>query len=630
MNRQIIAVLLLILGLAGSCFVAGQRARVESRNRAVELVLDYGEIQDIAAASGMTPGQVARKFKDAGATSIAISEETMGDAMDDGSVTSYGAGHYAVAGDAASRIVSHLRMALPRLSDRIISTPIAKDGKSFSYLTLDAAVPMEYIRQIPVGLPEGALANVRGAGLIPVVRLVNYSGASPRSINAILADVERNGIKTVIFSGDQVLGFKGAVKATVKALRSNDLYFGRVEFSKQKGEQTLASKAAGNVVTVHSITQSEMPGLDIPSIVERFAKGVRERGVRMVYVRMYDTASADLVAVNAGYVNAIARGIRRGGYTFKPVHAVGELAVPRFVRMIAGVGVAAGAFLLITSIVDLSATAALVWSIALLIVCAGLPAVGAIGQKAVALLSALVFPVLAAVNVTRGAPDSPKTMPMPYMRTLGRFAGAVMTVAAGGMLIVGLISERDFMLRIDQFMGVKLAHLLPVLIVATLYGTRVAWAKGTWRAQRERFTRTLNDVAANPMLIWQVGLFVVMMVLIGIMVTRSGNDSGVGVSSVELKFRSILDKVLYVRPRTKEFLIGYPALIVGIALALKGRRSWAAPLIVIGSIGLISALNTFCHIHTPIALSLIRVANGAILGGLIGMGLCWLVRRQVA
>ena len=84
---------------------------------------------------------------------------------------------------------------------------------------------------------------------------------------------------------------------------------------------------------------------------------------------------------------------------------------------------------------------------------------------------------------------------------------------------------------------------------------------------------------------------------------------------------------MLVRPRTKEFLIGYPALIAGIAFALRGRRQWAAPLIVIGSIGLVSALNTFCHIHTPIHLSLMRVFNGAVVGILLGIVFYGLIRR---
>jgi uncharacterized membrane-anchored protein YjiN (DUF445 family) len=41
--------------------------------------------------------------------------------------------------------------------------------------------------------------------------------------------------------------------------------------------------------------------------------------------------------------------------------------------------------------------------------------------------------------------------------------------------------------------------------------------------------------------------------------------------------------------------------------------------VVVGSIGLISALNTFCHIHTPVELSIFRVINGTLVGGIIGL-----------
>lgn len=118
----------------------------------------------------------------------------------------------------------------------------------------------------------------------------------------------------------------------------------------------------------------------------------------------------------------------------------------------------------------------------------------------------------------------------------------------------------------------------------------------------------------------------VLLVMVAIMVARSGNDSGIGVSSIELKIRALLGKELYVRPRTKEFLVGYPAMILGIAYALRGRREWAAPLIVVGSVGLISVFNTFCHIHTPLEISLIRIFNGAVAGILVGALAYWVLR----
>jgi len=79
-----------------------------------------------------------------------------------------------------------------------------------------------------------------------------------------------------------------------------------------------------------------------------------------------------------------------------------------------------------------------------------------------------------------------------------------------------------------------------------------------------------------------------------------------------------------VRPRTKEFLIGHPALFVGIALLLTRRRGWGLPLVVLGVLGQVSLLNTFCHIHTPLNVSILRAVNGLVLGLLLGIA-AWLL-----
>src|SRR5262249_39008283 len=85
------------------------------------------------------------------------------------------------------------------------------------------------------------------------------------------------------------------------------------------------------------------------------------------------------------------------------------------------------------------------------------------------------------------------------------------------------------------------------------------------------------------------------------------------------------DQVL-VRPRTKEFLVGHPALIVALALwALARGRAWIVPLLCVGAIGQESLVNSFCHLHTPIALTLARTWNSLWLGSLIGLAVLPLV-----
>jgi len=615
MGKRVFVVALLVIGLLASGFVAVQRYRTESRNKAVELVVDWDEVQQLAASTGTTPVDVLKRFKASGVTSVAVSEETLKDALDNRQIRLEDDGLGWNDEYDGKRIESYLAS--------ILTLPAGSSDSSSSLDYAIAMAPVGYVEQLPVGLPQGAIVAARDAKIGVVARLVSYPGVTPKAIEFMMADANAQGAKTIVFQGDTVLGFKGAIDATADAFGKNDLYFGRVEFSKQKGDDNLAEKAKDRVIIVHSITQAEMPTMNEPAIVDRFQKGVRERGVRMCYIRMYNTAGDDLVGANAAYIAEISKSIRKAGYTLEPTHLLGEVEVPRAVRTLAGVGVAAGVILLIGSVVELQS---LVIPILLIIVCAGLASLGETGRKAVALLSALTFPTLAAIRATRNTPEVPTLAPTALRGAMCRLFGAVLTTAAGGLLIVGLLSQRDFMLRTDQFMGVKVAHMLPVLALTLLYAGGIAWKSDKWADQKERFWTTLRNMGSNPVLIWQAIGMIAALAIVGMMVARSGNDSGVGVSGTELRFRSILDKVMYVRPRTKEFMIGYPALLAGIAFALRGRRQYAAPLVVVGSIGLVSALNTFCHIHTPLQLSVLRVANGAIVGLLVGAVVYWVIK----
>src|SRR5205823_12796035 len=97
----------------------------------------------------------------------------------------------------------------------------------------------------------------------------------------------------------------------------------------------------------------------------------------------------------------------------------------------------------------------------------------------------------------------------------------------------------------------------------------------------------------------------------------------------EMSLRNMLDRYL-VRPRTKEFLIGHPALLAALLLgATRAGRGVRLSLALIGSIGQVSMVNSFCHLHTPLLMTVTRVFNGLWLGVLIGWGAARLLGRRL-
>ena len=111
-------------------------------------------------------------------------------------------------------------------------------------------------------------------------------------------------------------------------------------------------------------------------------------------------------------------------------------------------------------------------------------------------------------------------------------------------------------------------------------------------------------------------LFVLVAAIILVLfLLRTGNENS-AVSDLELSFRTFLDHVLGVRPRTKEFLFGTPFLFIAYYYGYKDIR---LPLLLMGAIGQISLVNTFAHIHTPLLISILRTVNGLWLGLIVGL-----------
>jgi len=632
--------LILIIAILGALYAIGQRFAAEQHNRAVELTVDFGEIRELASSTGQPVTEVLRRFRDAGAVSTAIEVETIGSLIDAGAV----------------------QLTLDRRGDLVLSTknskirerlvrPLGPYAKTRRIIRADEHAPgfigrqqdsptapprgdaffvdadPIFLRNLPVGLPEEAVQAVRSLGMGIVVRFASYPGIDRATIRRILKEAAADGAGTVIFSADQVAGFRGLIGETAQAMREYGLSYGSVEFGKQKGDAKLARLTEDRLIRVHSIPDAEMSQLDEGSAIERFLRAARERGIRLEYMHIFDGASDDPIAANIGFVAKVARGLASYGFGLRGARPLEDVSIPSWLLALMGLGVAAGAMLLVTSMLILPVRAKAIWTIIAAVAFCGLAASpGELGRKLAALASAFIFPTMAVVRA--GADFGEGSAKGGWARAASaRLVTAVFTTALGGVLIAGLLADRTFMLKIDQFAGIKVAHLVPLVLVFLLYASGIAWQQGTLDEQRRRAKETLRTFFAQPILVWQAAGLLVVLVVIGLLVARSGNEPGMGVSSIELKVRALLDRLLYVRPRTKEFLVGHPLLFLGAAFTAAGRRRWAAPLLVLGTIGQVSVLNTFCHIHTPIALSAARVLIGAAVGLVVGLILYLIVRR---
>ena len=128
---------------------------------------------------------------------------------------------------------------------------------------------------------------------------------------------------------------------------------------------------------------------------------------------------------------------------------------------------------------------------------------------------------------------------------------------------------------------------------------------------------TIGEIIVRPAIWGELVLIGVMLLAMLVMALRSDNVSNV--PALEVAFRDFMERVMVVRPRTKEFLIGYPALVLYWYLVRSKYIPHYREVVRIAAVlAFCSAVNTFCHFHTLLYLSVIRVLNGWWLGLLLG------------
>jgi hypothetical protein len=588
---------LLTLGLVVSSLAAGavalQRLQVEQANRAVELVLDYPDVAQWASASGKPVAAWLRGFTMP--FSVALTEGTLADwGMPIGAPTPTYLLSEARFQQAKRVLALKARVELQPPQDAPAVEVRSESGARFWVVGDPLA-----ITQLGLGLDPVQVAQVQAGGKPIVARLINPQGITPLALRGSLLFAREQGASLLIFAGDQVLGYRPGLQATAHNIQANAMRFGAIEFAKQAGAGNLMQAIPNYTVRVHSVGLAESLLLSPGEIVERLERAAQERNIRVLYLR---AAGADTATLR-DILQQLERRLHRAGYAIResgarPFEAL-QPPVWQFALVGLGVGVLAGWALTLFRRVGVWAFAPLALGVAFALLCL-LP----LGRKAVALAAALLFPTVGVVAMAWLAQGAAPNLWQGARLLLVPFAWSLM----GALHIVGLLAETPYLIKADQFAGVKLAHALPLLLVLAFY---TAWVVGRWDFWREWLAR--------PVLWGQVLLALVILSAVGLMLIRTGNEAPGAVPDWELRLRALLETVMQVRPRTKEFLIGHPALVVGAAMLLTGRTRLLPLTMFLATIGQASMVNTFCHLHSPLLVSLQRTGWGILLG--VGLGL---------
>lgn len=232
---------------------------------------------------------------------------------------------------------------------------------------------------------------------------------------------------------------------------------------------------------------------------------------------------------------------------------------------------------------------------------------------------------------------------------LGTMFGALLTLVimclAGGLFAAAPLSDSAYMLEMQLYRGVKVMQLVPMAgfalyllknLLERCFGRVHHLAKSI---RREQYQQVLEAPIKVKYLVFAALGAIVLCIISGIggyYIARTGHTSDVSVADLELELRNWMEYYWAARPRTKEFLVGYPCVMLYVWACRKHTKvttvlSWVFGLGAV--IGATSIVNTFLHIRTAYLLGLVRVLIGLGLGlviGLVLLGLTEIIYRFIA
>jgi hypothetical protein len=649
------AAIVLLVALLACVAVALFRIRVESQANRVELAMDFTDFDALARSYDYNPAAFLIALRRAGLTSLALTEELGANVGYDGKA--YATTGAALANQARVTPISDPLLAQLVRTHRIVEGAVyllVSDPSTYhryrsqlalhfmpkSVRVLRATRPwlievrtqIDYFNTIALGIPTGQIELARRLALLVVPRFQNDERFAAPQIDALFNDVLRYDpkVSTAIFFGlsNQVLGYPDHLQDTADAFKRHVFSFGSIETydpsQVQKGNDTLAKLIPGRTVRVQAIAKTELDKLKLDDVVARYVLGVRERNVRVVYLRPWGHQDGNLSieATNVEMVKAIAAELRADGFRLGRATPIPQYRGNN--RLLVGVAALAvpSIFVLLLDIFGWYRRRLAVgaYALTILLYVAGVLAHrDAFARSAIGLAGALLFATAALLVLIPAWNEIPAARTGPQLvRSLGWTLAATGVALLGALVVVGVMSSPLAMEEIERFRGVRLVLALPPLIALALYLFDRRFGAGAQRAR---------DVFLSPVLAYQLLAGIVTVALGALMLVRSGNESDVSPTAFELTLRHALTHVLSVRPRFKEFLIGFPCMMLLPALLPLHRRAVGWLLALGIGVGIGDVIDTFSHLHTPIEVSVWRVVNGLIVGAIVGAAAIWIYRR---
>jgi len=603
----------------------------EWNHRTVDQLISYKEAQRLCVLSHEDRDKFYTQLHQTGITSLILEEDTLTDLVNTGRVTVFRGSEimnlYRV-GYVNQHLMTYVYQQTPikpdyyylftdekdifdRMCTHLQNELSAQNVKRIGqWLVLEVKAEWDDLKPMGFGVSSALTQELRGYGFGIWVRLKPQSYPNANSITQKwneLNDIE--GLQGLFFEGPTLPGNTSLLATWKNLIKNSNQKVAFIEFYDQAGLKQVLKNNTKNAIKLHTILDNELPKMTFEKAQDRYIRAVKERGLSVIWLRVLFMNQGNNSALDANrlYWTTIRTTLAQNGIYPGDVQSNGILPYAPNVFEVLGlilgslglVGLLFSHFFSKITWVEWTGMAFWVlalWSLHLLHRSEGL--------LIPAFLVACTTPALAMISAFK----TPSHLNfLVFFKKLGLALGMT---SLGCLLMTGFLAQPIFITGIEVFSGVKLAFLAPLLIVYLF-----------WFVQPHRvhaLNYLLQRFLKAPVRWITVVLGMVLIIIAGLYILRSGNYA-LSATAAEGSVRSWLETLLWVRPRTKEWLFGYPLLVLTTGLGV----SWFTPTLrkwglVLSTIALVSVVNSFCHSHTWILASSLRSILGCILGLVLG------------
>ncbi|MFB0638963.1 DUF5693 family protein [Deinococcus radiodurans] len=563
---------LVFLSLIPALILTFQRVQFEQSRKVTALVMDYPALVIQARRYGQDPQALLNRYKALGVNGVALYEDTVASLQQRGEILLKNGYDLAdkFPGAPVKPNAVYMRSVVPGVAESlparytIPTHTVTVGGQSWLEWPSDPSY-------LPAGPNRAQVAEFQRQGMVLVYRPYNDEA---RPVSQVGTDWPA--VPYVAFTDDAVIGAR-----TPELLEQVDRAMGQripavIEGNIQDGLEDLVLTHGG--VRLFALAPSWQNQLTPEEIASKYNLAARERSQQLLYLRPFPTINetTDMLARLQELMKN--SGIKVG----MPVTTAFEPSpVLRWLSIIGPL-----AALLLAGLSLPLRRLGLLGAAGTLLLCLGLNY--ATPLAGFALVAAVTFPALGLLLRRSRITDW-------FIATGLSLVGVVFVSALG--------ATPDSMLGLHPFRGVGLTLLLPLAMVAASF------------LPKQDIRKTVSDVYNAPIKLGDIAVMGLGLALLGLVYSRRGNATGGSVTEFESSLRQNVQDSM-VRPRFKE-VAAHPLAILGLSGKLPGYFSGL--MLLGGTMGQASILNTFSHFHTPFLISATRCFLGLGLGLLIGL-----------